>query len=685
MSPGTRKAKVPITLPQPGQACVPRLMAGRTLQPGPAEKLPPAAWPNEIMASAERPGQNGRVTSARFTMSGMLPLRDTDPRGVGGYRLLGRLGEGGQGVVFLADSPAGSRAAVKLLPPTTDPQVRSRFLKEVAAAQRVARFCTAQVLDAGIFERRPFIVSEYVDGPSLVEVVEQLGPRSGAALERIAVATLTALGAVHAVGMVHRDFKPANVLLGPDGPVVIDFGLATVPGMTTTGLSGQVAIGTPAYMAPEQLAGQRVTSAADMWSWGVTIAYAGTGQLPFKGESLTATAFAILHTDPNVGKLPEPLGSLVHRCLNKDPAMRPSARETLNRLVAAGARLMGPIPPMVSALATDGQASSSEHAAAAPPERRRGGRDGLTGGGLGSGLRSRRRGTGRAGRRWRAAALLSLVLLVAGAGGLTFTLSRSGASSERPPGGPAGISHELAAEAAARTQAITWILHQVSRAAVVSCDSQVCTDLANSGFPAANLLQLGPMSSDPLGSDLVVATADLRAQFGVRLASVYAPAVIASFGSGNARIDIRLVYPGGAKSYRAVQHAALRARKAADAQLLTNTNITVSATARAQLLSGHIDPRLPPLIVPMAAGHPLRVVGFFSQSPGGGPASLLRWVDLATAVRAAHLTRAAYVRWIRAFIDAQRAQYRPAWTQQVTLPGGQTVLRIGYGAPSPLR
>jgi hypothetical protein len=615
----------------------------------------------------------------------MLPLRDTDPREVGVYRLLGRLGEGGQGVVFLAVSPAGSRAAVKLLPPTTDPQVRSRFLKEVAAAQRVARFCTAQVLDAGIFERRPFIVSEYVSGPSLVEVVEQFGPRSGAALERIAVATLTALGAVHAVGMVHRDFKPANVLLGPDGPVVIDFGLAAVPGMTTTGLSGEVAIGTPAFMAPEQLAGERVTAAADMWSWGVAIAFAGTGRLPFKGESLTATAFAILHSDPNVGRLPEPLGSLVHRCLNKDSAIRPSAREALRELVAAGARLIGAMPPIVSAVATDEKTASAESASTAPPEPRRGSGDGLTGGGLASRLRSGWRGSGGAWWRWRAAALLTLILLVASASGLAFTLSRQGASSERPAGGHAGISQELALEAEARTQAITWILHQVSRAAVVSCDSQVCADLANSGFPSANLLSLGPVSNDPLGSDLVVATAAVRAQFGGRLASVYAPAIIASFGSGNARIDIRLVFPGGAKSYHAVQHAALRARKAADAQLLTNSNITLSATARAQFLSGEIDPRLPLLIVLMAAGHPLRIVDFFNQSPGGGPASLLRSVDLATAVRAAHLTRAAYVRWMRALIDAQRAQYRPAWAQQVTLPNGQTVLRIGYGAPSPLR
>ena len=304
----------------------------------------------------------------------MLPLRDTDPRQVGVYRLLGRLGEGGQGVVFLAVDPTGSGAAVKLLPPTTDPQVRSRFLKEVAAAQRVARFCTAQVLDAGIFERRPFIVSEYVSGPSLVEVVEQLGPRGGAALERIAVATLTALGAVHAAGMVHRDFKPGNVLLGPDGPVLIDFGLAAVPGMTTMGPSGQAAIGTPAFMAPEQLAGTRVTAAADMWSWAVTMVFAGTGELPFKGESLTATAFAILHSEPKVGRLPEPLGSLVYRCLNKDPAVRPSARGVLGELVAAGARLMGPMPPIASAPAADEKTASSTACvcrAAEPPRRQR--------------------------------------------------------------------------------------------------------------------------------------------------------------------------------------------------------------------------------------------------------------------------------------------------------------------------
>ena len=636
----------------------------------------------ELWRALSRRGKMARVTSAQPAMSEVLPLRDTDPRQVGGYRLLGRLGEGGQGVVFLAVGPAGSPAAVKLLPPTTDPQVRSRFLKEVAAAQRVARICTAQVLDAGIFERRPFIVSEYVNGPSLVEVVEQLGSLGGATLERIAVATLTALGAVHAAGMVHRDFKPGNVLLGPDGPVLIDFGLAAVPGMTTMGPSGQGAIGTPAFMAPEQLAAERVTAAADMWSWAVTMAFAGTGELPFKGESLTATAFAILHSQPDVGRLPEPLGSLVHRCLNKDPGVRPSARGALSELVAAGARLVGPMPPVAPALDTDEKTASSEQALAARPEARVGSGDGLIAGDLASRPRRRRRKNGRASRRRRAAVLLTLIPLVVGAGALAFTLSWRGASSERLTGGRVQIS-QLAAEAAVRKQAITWILHQVSPAALVSCDAQVCADLVNGGFESSDLSPLGPESNDPLGSALVVATATVRNQFGSRLA-VYAPAIIASFGTGNARIDIRWVYPDGAKAYRAALPAALGARKTADAQLLSNSNIGLSATAREQLLSGQIDPWLPLLLAIMAHIHPLSIVDFASQSPGGGPASLLRWVDVATTVKTAHLTRAAYLGWMRSVIDAQRAEYRPIWVQQITLRTGQAVLRIGYGAPSPL-
>jgi predicted Ser/Thr protein kinase len=612
----------------------------------------------------------------------MLALRDTDPREVGVYRLLGRLGEGGQGVVFLAEGPTGSPAAVKLLPPTTDPQVRSRFLKEVAAAQRVARFCTAQVLDAGIFERRPFIVSEYVSGPSLVELVEQFGPRGGAALERIAVATLTALAAVHAAGMVHRDFKPGNVLLGPDGPVVIDFGLAAVPGMTTTGLSGQTTVGTPAFMAPEHLAGTRVTAAADVWSWAVTMAFAGTGELPFKGESLTATAFAILNSEPNVGRLPEPLGSLVHRCLSKDPAARPSARGVLGELVAAGARLTGPMPPMASALATDEEAFGSQRMSAALSEPPQGNSDGLISGRPAFRARSGRHGSRRVWWRRRAPVLLAAILLVGSVGVLVFNLPGRGAAPEQLTDRHTPVNTGLAAEAAVRTKAVNWVVQQVSQGSVVSCDPLVCMDLVSHGFPASDLLVLGSTSTDPLGSALVIATATIRAQFGARLASVYAPAVIASFGSGSTRIDIRLVFYGGTATYPAAAQAALRYRKGADAQLLANSQLKVSATARAQLLSGDIDPRLPMLLAEMAGIHPVRIVAFVNQSPGGGPASLLRLVDLATAGGAAHMTSAAYLSWMQTIAYEQTAQYLPAWVQKITPPSGPAVLRIGYQAPS---
>ena len=627
-------------------------------------------------------------------MPDMLALRATDPREVGAYRLLGRLGEGGQGVVFLAEGPTETMAAVKLLPPTTDPQVRSRFLKEVAAAQRVARFCTAQVLDAGIFERRPFIVSEFVSGPSLVEIVEQFGPRSGAALERIAVATLTALGAVHAAGMVHRDFKPANVLLGPDGPVVIDFGLAAVPGMTTV-LSGETTMGTPAFMSPEQLAGTRVTAAADMWSWAVTMVFAGTGELPFSGASLTAAAYAILHTEPRIGRLPEPLASLVHRCLDKNPAGRPSAYDVLGELVASGARLVGPMPPQAPAVAPEvaRQVAMAPDLAGGLPRARAGSAgsraEGLLSPGGPSGPRSARHGSRRHWGRRRAQVLVaaSVLAAAAAAGVLAVELPRHGAPPEQLSGrstqasGTPASSTGLDAEAAARTDAINWIMQQVSRAAVVSCDPQFCADLATAGFPSGDLLSLGPNSNDPLGSALVVATAAVRAQFGSRLTTVYAPATIASFGSGSARIAIQLVFPGGAASYQAGQQADLQSRQEAGAELLANGQIKASATARAQLLSGLVDPRLPQLLAILAEQHPVSIVDFVDQSPGGGPASLLRSVDLATTVAAAHLGGSAYVSWMQSFLAVQRAQYLPASVQQVP---GRAVLRVGFGAPSPL-
>jgi predicted Ser/Thr protein kinase len=599
-------------------------------------------------------------------MPELLALRDTDPREVGVYRLLGRLGEGGQGVVFLAEGPTGSRAAVKLLPPTTDPQVRSRFLKEVAAAQRVARFCTAQVLDAGIFERRPFIVSEYVSGPSLVEVVEQLGPRGGAALERIAVATLSALGAVHAAGMVHRDFKPGNVLLGPDGPVLIDFGLAAVPGMTTMGPSGQVTIGTPAFMAPEQLAGTRVTAAADMWSWAVTMVFAGTGELPFRGESLTATAYAILHSEPHVGRLPEPLGSLVHRCLSKDPAARPSARGVLGELVAAGVRLMGPMPPMVFALAADEETSSSQRASTGPTGPPQGNGAGLIAAGPAFRPRSARRRSGRTWRRRRAALLLAAILLVAGACALALNLPRHGAESERQAASQVQIA------AAIRSQAAAWIKAQVLPGRVILCDTAMCSALTTAGVPAADLETVQPDTQDPLQSAVVVATPAVRNQFGSRLTSVYAPLLLASFGSAANRIDVRYVVPGGTAAFDAKLAPDRAGRIVEGEQLLNNRNIRASGAARAELLAGNVDPRLLITLSALAGEMRLRLVAFDDSSPGA--AVPLRGAEIGASAPAG-LTA------MLAFWAVQRSQYKPSDYQEVKTAGGQSVVTVQYDAP----
>jgi len=282
-----------------------------------------------------------------------------------------------------------------------------------------------------------------------------------------------------------------------------------------------------------------------------------------------------------------------------------------------------------------------------------------------------------------ATAAAAVVAVVVAAVAIATVFPQRGASPGQITASHPGATPPLNTEAAVRNQAVTWIMHQVSRAAVVACDAQMCADLTSRGFPGVNLLRIGSQSNDPLGAELVVDTAAVRAQFRDRLA-VWAPAIVAAFGSGNARIEIRLEFPGGAASYRADQPKYARARKALDAQLLTNNRIKLSAAARAQLRSGNIDPRLPLLIALIVHYHPLQIVDFGGQSPGGGPASLLRSMDLATADPPAHLTPSEYINWMRSFIQAQRSKYHPALSL-VTLPGGQTVLRIGYGAPSPLR
>ncbi|GAA0552241.1 hypothetical protein GCM10009546_12890 [Actinomadura livida] len=307
------------------------------------------------------------------------PLRSGDPTRLGGYEILGRLGEGGQGAVFLG-RPAGESAggaaedglavedhvAIKLLHGglAGDESARARFVRELEVAKRVARFCTAQVIDADVAGDQPYIVSEYVPGVSLHHVVRTEGPRRGGALERLAISTLTALTAIHQAGIVHRDFKPHNVMMGPDGPRVIDFGVARA-----LGAAGETQnVGTPAYMAPEHFTGGEVSTASDMFAWGTTMVFAATGRPAFGNDELATVMHRILTAEPDLGDLPSPMRELVEACLAKEPAQRPTAREAQERLVGAASGASSATPSVQPLPAFPGLPAEApgHHAGAAP-------------------------------------------------------------------------------------------------------------------------------------------------------------------------------------------------------------------------------------------------------------------------------------------------------------------------------
>jgi serine/threonine protein kinase len=258
-----------------------------------------------------------------------MPLDPGDPRQLDRFRLVGRLGEGGQGIVYLAEDTAGRHVAIKVLKTGADEKARERLAREMAAAQRVAPFCTARVIEASVEGARPYVVSEYVDGPSLLQRVRAGGPLHEGELDRLVVGTATALTAIHGAGIIHRDLKPANVLLGPDGPRVVDFGIArAIDAGTMTGL-----VGTPAYFAPEQLAEQPPTPALDLFAWAATMVFAATGKAPFGQDTIPAVLNRIAHHDPDLRGVPAELAAVLAECLAKDPAQRPTARALLVRLV----------------------------------------------------------------------------------------------------------------------------------------------------------------------------------------------------------------------------------------------------------------------------------------------------------------------------------------------------------------
>ncbi len=276
-------------------------------------------------------------------MTGVDPLRTGDPPHIGPYRLLGRLGHGGQGAVFLGTADDRRRVAVKLLHADRDGAATGRFLREIEILRQVSAFCTAQVLDTGLVDGRPYIVSEYVSGPTLHDAVAADGVLRGGRLRRLAAGTLTALVAIHRAGVVHRDFKPSNVLLAGDGPRVIDFGIAR--DMDAAATSSR-AIGTPPYMAPEQFESGNVGPEADLFAWAATMAFAATGRPPFGQDTIPSIIYRVLNEAPDLGDLHHAMDAdlydLITACLNKDPRRRPTARQALLRLL--GARRLRPRP-----------------------------------------------------------------------------------------------------------------------------------------------------------------------------------------------------------------------------------------------------------------------------------------------------------------------------------------------------
>jgi rhodanese-related sulfurtransferase len=263
-------------------------------------------------------------------MAGIVQLSPGDPPRIGAYTLVGRLGEGGQGIVYLGSSPAGELRAIKVLQPPwlADPSARSRLAREVAAARQVAAFCTATVIEASLDGPLPYIVTEFVDGPTLADHVQRQGPVCGPDLDRLAIGTATALMAIHQAGVVHRDFKPSNVILSSQGPRVIDFGIAHVLWSTPITLTHQM-LGTPRFMAPEQVLGEPVGPPADLFAWACTLAYAATSRAPFTGPNLAAIVHRVTSAEPDLTGIPRPLADILPLCLTKDPTGRPTAQQTL--------------------------------------------------------------------------------------------------------------------------------------------------------------------------------------------------------------------------------------------------------------------------------------------------------------------------------------------------------------------
>ncbi|MFB6674108.1 serine/threonine-protein kinase [Streptomyces sp. NPDC056390] len=268
----------------------------------------------------------------------MQPLEAGEPTTIGPYRLLGRLGSGGMGRVYLGRSAGGRTVAVKVVHPhfALDEEFRARFRREVDAARRVGGAWTAPVLDADPEASVPWVATGYVAGPSLAQAVKERALPDHS-VRVLGAGLAEALSAVHGLGLVHRDVKPSNVLLTVDGPRLIDFGIARATDGTASLTSTGVSIGSPGYMAPEQILGQGVTGAADVFSLGAVLVYAVTGTSPFSGDSSAALLYKVVHEEPELGLARGELRDVAAACLAKDPAARPTPDEVASALAPQGA------------------------------------------------------------------------------------------------------------------------------------------------------------------------------------------------------------------------------------------------------------------------------------------------------------------------------------------------------------
>ncbi|WP_398692031.1 protein kinase domain-containing protein [Streptomyces atratus] len=313
-----------------------------------------------------RPRGGGVAVSKRFLdlwvkhggpsvkWGGVEDLRAGDPRMVGPYRLLKRLGGGGMGQVFLGRSRGGRLVAVKVVRPelAMDVVFRRRFTREVSAAQRVGGFFTAHVVDADTMADPPWLATAYIPGPSLHQAVERHGPLQERVLETLTAGLAEGLAAVHGCQLVHRDLKPGNILLAADGPRLIDFGIARAVEDTYLTGTGR-AVGTPGFMAPEHLLGNQAGPASDVFSLGAVIAYAATGRLPFGTGVPHAVNYRVVHEPPDLSELPVPLAALVADCLAKDALRRPTVEQILDHVALSEETGISWLTPTLTTMIAD--------------------------------------------------------------------------------------------------------------------------------------------------------------------------------------------------------------------------------------------------------------------------------------------------------------------------------------------